>query len=171
MVIREIGVEKVTETIRNLCIEANTNLGEDVIEAYKGCLDKEESSMGRDAMRYLLDNAKMAREESQALCQDTGLVVVFAEVGQDVHFAGGDLNEAIHEGVRQGYRDGYFRKSSLDPLIRKNIGDNTPAIIHLEVVPGDKLKLAVVPKGFGSENMGQVSLFHATIGVEADFSI
>lgn len=166
MEIREIGVEKVTETVRNLCIEANTNLGDDVIQAFKGCLENEESSMGRDAIRYLLDNAEMAREESQAVCQDTGLVVVFAEMGQDLHFAGGDLNEAIHEGVRQGYKDGFFRKSSLDPLVRKNIGDNTPAIIHLEIVPGDKLKLAVVPKGFGSENMGQVLLFHATIGVE-----
>jgi len=163
---REINVKLITEKVRDLCIEANTVLEEDVLLAYERALETEESPIGKDHFRQLLENAKVAREEGIALCQDTGLAVVFVELGQEVHVAGGDLNEAIHEGVRQGYRQGYLRASSLDPLTRKNIGDNTPAMIHVEIVPGEKIKLAVAPKGFGSENMSRVVLFPPAVGIE-----
>jgi len=163
---REINVQLITEKIRELCMEANTVLEKDVIAAYEKALSVEESPLGKDHLHQLLENAKIAKEERIALCQDTGLVVVFVELGQEVHLVGGDLNEAIHEGVRQGYREGYFRASSLDPLSRKNRGDNTPAIIHAEIVPGNGLKLAVAPKGFGSENMSRVVLFPPAVGVE-----
>jgi fumarate hydratase subunit alpha len=166
MSVREIPAEKVTSTIRRLCIQANTVLGEDVIQAYEKGLEREESPIGQDCLRQLLENAKLAKEEGLALCQDTGLVVVFVEMGQDVHVIGGDLNEAIHEGVRQGYKEGYLRASSLDPLTRKNFGDNTPAIVHIEIVKGDKLKLSIAPKGFGSENMSRVVLFAPSAGIE-----
>ena len=163
---REISAEDITRTVRRLCIEANTVLGKDVIEAYEKGLEKEESPVGRDAFRQLLENARIAQEEGLPLCQDTGLAVVFVELGQDIHIVNGDLNDAIHEGVRQGYRDGYLRASSLDPLTRKNFGDNTPAIIHVEMVSGDKFKLSVAPKGFGSENMSRVVLFPPATGIE-----
>ena len=163
---REISAEDITRTVRRLCIEANTVLGKDVIEAYEKGLEKEESPVGRDAFRQLLENARIAQEEGLPLCQDTGLAVVFVELGQDIHIVNGDLNDAIHEGVRQGYRDGYLRASSLDPLTRKNFGDNTPAIIHVEMVSGDKFKLLVAPKGFGSENMSRVVLFPPAVGIE-----
>jgi len=166
MKVREIPSEKITGTVKRLCIEANTLLGEDVIAAYEKGLEKEESPIGKDGLRQLLENARIAETEGLALCQDTGLVVVFVELGQDVHIVGGGLNEAIHEGVRQGYKEGYFRASSLDPLSRKNIGDNTPAIIHVEVVPGNQLRIMVAPKGFGSENMSRVILFAPAAGVE-----
>jgi fumarate hydratase subunit alpha len=163
---REISAEDITRTVRRLCIEANTVLGEDVIEAYTKGLEREESPVGRDALRQLLENARIAQEEGLPLCQDTGLAVVFVEMGQDIHIVNGDLNDAIHEGVRQGYRDGYLRASSLDPLTRKNFGDNTPAIIHVEMVSGDRFKLSVAPKGFGSENMSRVVLFPPAVGIE-----
>ena len=166
MEVREIPSGKITGTVKRLCIEANTLLGEDVIAAYEKGLEKEESPIGKDGLRQLLENARIAETEGLALCQDTGLVVVFVELGQDVHIVGGGLNEAIHEGVRQGYKEGYFRASSLDPLSRKNIGDNTPAIIHVEVVPGNQLRIMVAPKGFGSENMSRVILFAPAAGVE-----
>jgi fumarate hydratase subunit alpha len=153
-------------TVKRLCIEANTVLEADVIAAYEKGLEEEESSIGKDSFRQLLENARIAREEGLPLCQDTGLVVLFAEMGQDVHIVGGDFNEAIHEGVRQGYKAGYLRASSLDPVTRKNFGDNTPAIIHLEIVPGDLLTLKLAPKGFGSENMSQVMLFPPAVGIE-----
>jgi fumarate hydratase subunit alpha len=163
---REISTEDITRTVRRLCIEANTVLGEDVMEAYAKGLEREESPVGRDALRQLLENARIAQEEGLPLCQDTGLAVVFVEIGQDIHIVNGDLNDAIHEGVRQGYRDGYLRASSLDPLTRKNFGDNTPAIIHVEMVSGDRFKLSVAPKGFGSENMSRVVLFPPAVGIE-----
>jgi len=163
---REIPVEEITKTIRKLCITANTVLGDDVVEALKKGYEKEESPVGKDIFRQLLENARIAREEGIALCQDTGLAVVFVEMGQDTHIVGGDLNESINEGVRQGYKDGYLRASSLDPLIRKNFGDNTPAIIHVEIIPGDMMKLTVVPKGFGSENMSKVALFSPAFGID-----
>ena len=166
MGIRKIAATEIIKTIRRLCIEANMILGDDVIEAYKKGFEREESELGKDIFRQLLENAKIAKEESLAICQDTGLAVVFIEIGQDVHVEGGDLNEAINEGVRQGYKDGYLRPSSLDPLTRKNFGDNTPAIIHVEIVPGDKLKLAVIPKGFGGENMSRVVLLPPAVGIE-----
>jgi fumarate hydratase subunit alpha len=163
---REINVKLIVEKVRQLCIEANTVLEEDVLLAYERGLEREESPVAKDHFRQLLENARVAREEGIALCQDTGLAVVFVELGQEVHVTGGDLNEAIHEGVRQGYRQGYLRASSLDPLTRKNIGDNTPAMIYVEIVPGEKLKVAVAPKGFGSENMSRVVLFPPAVGIE-----
>jgi fumarate hydratase subunit alpha len=164
--VREIPTEEITSTIRRLCIEANTILGDDVIEAFSKGLKREESPVGKDIFRQLMENARIAAEEGIPLCQDTGLAVVFVEMGQDAHIVGGDLSDSINEGVRQGYRDGYLRASSLDPLMRENFGDNTPAIIHVELVPGDMLKLAVAPKGFGSENMSRVALFAPAIGIE-----
>ena len=166
MVVREITAAEITGTIRRLCMEANTILGDDVIEALKKGFEKEESPVGKDIFRQLLENAKIAKEECIPLCQDTGLVVTFVEMGQDIHIVGGDLNQAINEGVRQGYKDGYLRASSVDPLIRKNFGDNTPAILHVEIVPGNLLRLIVVPKGFGSENMSRVALFPPAFGME-----
>ena len=166
MDVREIPVEEITNTIRRLCIEANTILGDDVIESLKKGYKKEESPVGKDIFRQLLENARIAKEEGIALCQDTGLAVVLVEMGQDIHIVGGDLSESINEGVRQGYTDGFLRASSLDPLTRKNFGDNTPAIIHVEILPGDMLKLTMVPKGFGSENMSRVALFAPAIGIE-----
>lgn len=163
---REIASDEITKTVKRLCIEANTLLGDDVIEAFRAGYEREESSVGKDVFLQLLDNARVAREESLPLCQDTGLAVVFIEMGQDAHVTGGDLNEAVHEGVRQGYREGYLRASSLDPLTRKNVGDNTPAVIHVEITPGDRLRLAVAPKGFGSENMSSVVLFPPAVGIE-----
>jgi len=162
---REITTEEIIDTVRRLCMVANTHLGADVIEAYKKGYEKEESPVGKDIFRQLLENAKIAEEEELPLCQDTGLAVVFAEVGQDLHLVGGDLKDAINEGVRRGYRDGYLRPSTLDPLTRKNLGDNTPAVIHVDITPGDRLKLTVAPKGFGSENMSRVTLFPPSVGI------
>jgi len=166
MEVREIQAEEITKTIKRLCVEANTVLGGDVIEAYKKGYENEKSPVGRDIFRQLLENSRIAEEEGIPLCQDTGLAVVFVDMGQDVHVVGGDLNEAINEGVRQGYKEGYLRASSLDPLTRKNSGDNTPAIIHVNITPGDKLKLEVAPKGFGSENMSRVILFPPAVGIK-----
>jgi fumarate hydratase subunit alpha len=137
-----------------------------MIKAYERGMAAESSEMGRDIFRQLLENAKIAREEGVAACQDTGMVIVFMELGQDVHLVGGDVNEAIHEGVRQGYRDGFFRASTLDPLTRKNFGDNTPAVIHVDMVPGDRLRLSVLTKGFGGEMMSRVRVFHPAVGIE-----
>jgi fumarate hydratase subunit alpha len=166
MSMREVSTGEITKTVRQLCMEANTVLGDDVLTALRKGLEKDESPVGKEIFNQLLENARIARQEGIPLCQDTGLVVVFVDMGQDVHIVGGDLNESINEGVRQGYRDGHFRASSLDPLIRKNFGDNTPAIIHIEIVPGESLKLAVAPKGFGSENMSRVTLFPPAAGIE-----
>ena len=166
MDVREIAAEEITSTIRRLCIEANTILGDEVVEALKKGLEQEESKTGKDIFRQLLDNAKIAKQEGIPLCQDTGMAVVFIEMGQDIHSVHGELNQSINEGVRQGYRAGYLRASTLDPLVRKNFGDNTPAIIHVEIVPGDKLKLTVVPKGFGGENMSRVALLTPASGME-----
>ena len=167
MAVKEISAEEITGTVRRLCMEAATVLEEDVIAAYEKGLEEEESPLGKEGFRQLLENARIAREERLALCQDTGLAVVFVELGQDVHVVGGDLNEAIHEGVRRGYKEGYLRASSLDPLTRRNFGDNTPAIIHVEVVKGDRIRIQVAPKGFGSENMSRVVLFSPAEGIEA----
>lgn len=166
MGVREIQSEEITRTIKRLCIESCTILGNDVIEAYENSLKNERSPAGRAIFHQLLENAKIAKEEGIPLCQDTGLAVIFVEMGQDVHVVGRDLNEAINEGVRQGYTQGYLRPSSLDPLTRKNFGDNTPGIIHVQIVPGDNLKLAVIPKGFGGENMSQVVMFAPAVGIE-----
>ncbi|UCF95202.1 MAG: fumarate hydratase [Desulfobacterales bacterium] len=163
---REIQAAEITQTVKRLCIEANTHLGSDVIEAIEKSCAEEKSPVGRDILRQLLENAAIAKKEDLPLCQDTGMVVVFVEIGQEVHIAGGDLNEAINSGVRQAYKEAYLRASTLDPLTRQNYGDNTPAVIHMTLVPGTKLKLTVVPKGFGSENMSRVVLFPPSAGMD-----
>ena len=166
MNVRDIPVDKISDAVRRLCIEANTVLGDDAVAALKASLAVEESPVGQDIFRQLLRNAEIARTEGIPLCQDTGVVVVFLEIGQDVHLTGGDLEAAVNEGVRQGYRDGCLRASTLDPLTRKNFGDNTPAVIHTRLVPGDRIKVALAPKGFGSENMSRVALFPPSQGIE-----
>ncbi len=163
---REVDVRQITETVKGLCIEANTDLGKDVLEAFDRALHTEESPLGVEILKELKENARIAREEKVALCQDTGFAVIFVELGQEVRLIGGDLKEAIFEGVRQGYREGYLRKSICHPFTRENTGDNTPAIIHTEIVPGDRLKVTVAPKGGGSENMSGVAMLTPSDGVE-----
>jgi len=163
---REIPVEKISEVVRRLCIEANTILGDDAVAALTASLTVEESPIGQDILRQLLRNAEIARTEGIPLCQDTGMVVIFLEIGQDVHLTGGELETAVNEGVHRGYRDGRLRASTLDPLSRKNFGDNTPAVIHTRMVRGDRIRVALAPKGFGSENMSQVALFPPSHGIE-----
>ena len=163
---REINVNLITEKVRDLCIEANTDLGEDVLQALDRAMEREESPLGVEILKELKENARIAKEEKVAICQDTGFAVIFVELGQDVHLVGGDLREAIYEGVRQGYRDGYLRKSICHPFTRANTGDNTPAIIHTEVVPGEKVKITVAPKGGGSENMSRVVMLTPSDGIE-----
>ncbi len=163
---REIPVSEVTETVARLCIEANTDLGTDVEEAFRRMKETEESPTGKEVLDLLLENARIAREERMPICQDTGLAVVFLDVGQDVHFTGGSLEDAIHEGVRQGYEKGYLRKSTCHPFTRKNLGDNTPAIIHTRIVPGDRVRIVVEPKGGGSENMSRVVMLAPAEGIE-----
>jgi fumarate hydratase subunit alpha len=163
---REVDVKLITEKVRELCMEANTDLGEDVLEAFDRAMEREDSPLGVEILKELKENARIAREEKVPICQDTGFGVVFVELGQDVHLVGGNLNEAVHEGVRQGYQDGYLRKSLCHPFTRKNTGDNTPAIIHTEIVPGEKVKMTVAPKGGGSENMSRVVMLTPSDGIE-----
>jgi fumarate hydratase subunit alpha len=163
---REVPAAEITETISRLFIEANTLLGDDVLKAIDEAYDKEESPVAREVFEELRENARIAREEDVPICQDTGLAVVFVELGQDVRVIGGDLNEAIHEGVRKGYGEGYLRKSASHPLSRKNTGDNTPAIIHVEIVPGDNIRLIAAPKGGGSENMSGLAMLTPASGRE-----
>ncbi len=163
---REIPAEKITETISRLFIEANTYLGEDVLRAFDKAYEKEESPVAREVIEELRENARIARNEEMPICQDTGLAVVFVKLGQDVRVCDGDLNEAIHEGVRKGYEEGYLRKSASHPLSRKNTGDNTPAIIHVEIVPGDRIRLIAAPKGGGSENMSGLAMLTPAAGRE-----
>jgi len=164
--IREISSKKIIEVVRDLCIDANYNLGDDVLRAFDKAIEAEESATGREVLKELKENARIAREEKAPICQDCGLAVIFIEVGQDVHITGGDLNVAINEGVRQGYKDGYLRKSACHPFTRKNTGDNTPAIIHIQIVPGDKMKIVFAPKGGGAENMSRVTMLTPAVGVE-----
>jgi fumarate hydratase subunit alpha len=163
---REINVKLITEKVKDLCMRANTDLGEDVLQAFDRAIEGEESPLGVEILRELKENARIAKEENVPICQDTGFAVAFVELGQDVHLVGGDLNEAIQEGVRQGYRDGYLRKSICHPFTRANTADNTPAILHTEVVPGDKVKVIVAPKGGGSENMSRVIMLTPSDGIE-----
>jgi fumarate hydratase subunit alpha len=163
---REIDVKLITEKVRDLCMEANTDLGDDVLQTFDQAIEKEESPLGLEILKELKENARIAKEEKVPICQDTGFAVVFIELGQDIHLIGGTLTEAIHEGVRQGYRDGYLRKSVCHPFTRANTGDNTPAIIHTEVVPGEKVKITVAPKGAGSENMSRVVMLTPSDGIE-----
>ncbi len=155
---REIKAETISQTVAQLCAEANFNLREDVLSSLKSALEREDCPRAKDIIKALLENAVIAKREKLPLCQDTGMVTVFLEVGQQVIIANGDLREAVDEGVRRGYRKGYLRKSVVDdPLTRKNTGDNTPAIIHTELVSGDKLKMTIFPKGFGSENVSALT--------------
>jgi len=164
--IREISSKKIIEVVRDLCIDANYNLGDDVLRAFDKAIEAEESATGIEVLKELKENARIAREEKAPICQDCGLAVVFIDIGQDVHITGGDLKEAINEGVRQGYKDGYLRKSACHPLTRKNTGDNTPAIIHIQIVPGDKIKIVFAPKGGGAENMSRVTMLTPAVGIE-----
>jgi fumarate hydratase subunit alpha len=163
---REINVKVITAKVRDLCMEANTDLGQDVLQAFDKAIEKEESPLGVEILRELKENARIAKEENVPICQDTGFAVVFVELGQDVHLVGGNLNNAIQEGVRQGYRDGYLRKSICHPFTRANTGDNTPAIVHTELVPGEAVKITVAPKGGGSENMSRVIMLTPSDGIE-----
>jgi fumarate hydratase subunit alpha len=163
---REVSAAEITKAVKGLFIDANINLGEDVLAAFHRALETEESPTGKEVLHELIENARVAEEEGVAICQDTGLAVVFVELGQDVHVAGGDLIEAINQGVRQGYQEGYLRKSACHCFTRKNTGDNTPAIIHLEIVPGDRIKIIAAPKGGGSENMSRVMMLTPSVGLE-----
>jgi len=164
---REIHVSSITSAIADLCREANTSLGKDALQALQSALEREESPAGREILAQLVENARIAHEEGVPMCQDTGLAVVFVELGQDVRVIGGSLDEAINAGVAAGYTDGYLRKSIVaHPLDRRNTGNNTPAVIHLDIVPGGALKLVVAPKGAGSENMSAVGMLKPSDGVE-----
>ncbi len=164
---RTVLVNEVTKRIREMCIEANHFLATDMDRAMKDAVQSERSDLGKRILCQLQENLKIAREDMIPVCQDTGMAVIFAEIGQEVHFEGGNLEDAIQEGVRQGYTDGYLRKSVVkDPLIRENTKDNTPAVIYYEIVPGDEVKLTVAPKGFGSENMSRVFMLKPADGIE-----
>lgn len=164
---RAINVDILTQNIREMCIEANHFLPEDMKCALNCAIVEEKSPLGRQILEQLEENRKIAEEDMIPICQDTGMAVVFLEVGQDVHFEGGLLEEAIHEGVRQGYVEGYLRKSVVkDPIYRENTNDNTPAVIHYEIVPGDEVKITLAPKGFGSENMSRVFMLKPADGIE-----
>jgi fumarate hydratase subunit alpha len=162
---REVSAAEITQAVKGLFIDANIDLGEDVLTAFRKALETEESPTGKEVLNELIENARIAKEEGVAICQDTGLAVVFVELGQDVHVTGGDLIEAINQGVRQGYQDGYLRKSACHCFTRKNTGDNTPAIVHLEIVPGSTIKLIAAPKGGGSENMSRVMMLTPSVGL------
>ena len=163
--IREINVKEITEAVKVMCIDANENLGEDVLDCFQKALEKEVSPVGKETLKQLIENAGIAREEHIPICQDTGLAVIFLEIGQDIHLTGGDLKEAVNLGVRRGYGDGYLRKSSCHPFTRANTGDNTPAVIYIDLVPGDRLKIWVVPKGGGSENMSRIFMLPPSAGL------
>ena len=162
---RQIEAKEITEAIKEAAIAANYELGADLLAALQKGQQEEESPQGREIFRQLLENARIASEGGIPLCQDCGLCVVFAELGQEVQIVGGDFQEAIQEGVRKGYGEGFLRKSLCHPLTRQNTGDNTPAVIHLDLVPGDRLKLMVVPKGGGSENMSRLFMLKPAEGV------
>lgn len=164
---KTLDVSIVTENIKEMCIEANHFLSEDMKHAMKSALKTEEASLGKQILEQLQENLQIAGDDMIPICQDTGMAVVFAEIGQDVHFEGGSLEDAIHEGVRQGYVEGFLRKSVVrDPIYRENTKDNTPAVIHYELVPGEQVKITVAPKGFGSENMSRVFMLKPADGVE-----
>lgn len=164
---RTIHIEEIISNIRQMCIEANHMLTPDMQKALECAVTDEKSPIGQKVLGQLQDNLQIAQEDTIPICQDTGMAVVFLEIGQDVHFEGGSLTDAINEGVRQGYVDGYLRKSVVkDPLIRENTKDNTPAVIHYDLVPGDKVKITVAPKGFGSENMSRIFMLKPADGIE-----
>ena len=165
--IREIKTEIITENVKEMCIEANHFLSPDMDKKLKEATNTEKSELGKKILNQLQENLKIAGEEMIPICQDTGMAVFFVEVGQDVHFVGESIEDAINEGVRKGYTDGYLRKSVVnDPIIRENTRDNTPAVIHYSIVPGNKVKITFAPKGFGSENMSRVFMLKPADGIE-----
>lgn len=164
---RDVNVSEITKNIKEMCIEANHFLSEDMKKVFKNAVDSEESPLGKQALNQLNENLSIAASDMIPICQDTGMAVIFINVGQEVHFTGGDITDAINEGVREGYVEGYLRKSVVsDPLIRENTKDNTPAVIHYSIVPGDKVEITVAPKGFGSENMSRVFMLKPADGIE-----
>ncbi len=164
---RTLNVEEISKNIKEMCIEANHFLSKDMDIAMKNAVSTEKSPLGKKILSQLQDNLKIAGKDMIPICQDTGMAVVFLEIGQDVHFEGGNLEDAVNEGIRRGYVDGYLRKSVVkDPILRENTKDNTPGIIHYKIVPGDQVKIKVVPKGFGSENMSRVFMLKPADGIE-----
>lgn len=164
---RTINVSEITENIKEMCIEANHYLSKDMDSALKDAVYTEKSSLGKQILEQLQENLQIAADEMIPICQDTGMAVIFLEVGQDVHFEGGLLEDAVNEGVRKGYTEGFLRKSVVgDPIIRENTKDNTPAVIHYKITAGDKVKIKVAPKGFGSENMSRVFMLKPADGIE-----
>lgn len=164
---REVSVEKIIDTVKELCIESNYYLGDDIRNGLKDSIEKEEYPLANDVLKKIYLNADIARDNSMPICQDTGMACVFVELGQDVHITGGSLEDAINEGVRRGYEEGFLRKSVVkDPLNRVNTKDNTPAIIYYDIVKGDKVKITVASKGFGSENMSRIAMLKPSDGVE-----
>lgn len=164
---REIDVQQITEAVRDMCIKINHELSDDMKQALNGAEASEKSPLGKKILGQLQENLKIAESEMIPICQDTGMAVLFFEIGQDVHFVGGDFTDAVNEGVRQGYTEGYLRKSVVsDPLIRENTKDNTPAVIHTSIVPGEQVKITLAPKGFGSENMSRVFMLKPADGIE-----
>ena len=165
--IRTVHVEEITKNIKEMCIEANHYLSEDMDAAMEQAVETEKAPLGKQILTQLQENLQIAAKDMIPICQDTGMAVIFLEIGQDVHFEGGSLEDAVNEGVRQGYVDGFLRKSVVkDPLIRENTKDNTPAVIHTKIVQGDRVKIKVAPKGFGSENMSRVFMLKPAEGIE-----
>ena len=165
--IRTVQTEIITETIKKMCIEANYSLSSDMVKAMRKAEEKEESVLGKQILAQLQDNLEIAASDMIPICQDTGMAVVFLEVGQDVHFEGGSFEDAVNEGVRRGYTEGFLRKSVVgDPILRENTKDNTPAVIHTRIVEGDRVKITVAPKGFGSDNMSRVFMLKPAEGLE-----
>lgn len=164
---RDINVSEITKNIKEMCIEANHFLSDDMKEVFCRAVDTEQSELGKLVLNQLNENLEIASRDMIPICQDTGMAVIFINVGQEVHLVGGDITEAVNEGVRQGYVEGYLRKSVVsDPLIRENTNDNTPAVIHFSIVPGDKVDIIVAPKGFGSENMSRVFMLKPADGID-----
>ena len=163
---REIDVKLVENTIYDLFLSACCEIGDDVLSLLRSSMEKEDSPFGREVLRQLIENDQLAAQMKMPICQDTGMAVIFMEIGQDVHLTGGDVNEAINRGVRRAYRDGYFRASVLSPLDRINTRDNTPAIVHMRIVPGNTITLTAAPKGFGSENMSRLWMLTPAQGIE-----
>jgi len=164
---REINVSSITSSVKKMCIDSNCILNDDIYNSILKAQKNETSEIGKNILKQLIENAELAKQKMKPICQDTGMAVVFVEIGQDVHITGGLITDAINEGVRQGYIEGYLRKSIVkDPITRINTNDNTPAIIHYDIVKGDKLKIIVAPKGFGSENMSRIYMLKPSQGIE-----
>ena len=164
---REVSTEEITKNIKEMCIEANYTLSDDVKNKIINSAAVEESEIGKKILNQLEENMNIADSDNIPICQDTGMAVIFIKIGQDVHITGGNLEDAINQGVREGYIEGYLRKSVVkDPIIRENTKDNTPAVIHYEIIPGDKIEITVAPKGFGSENMSRVCMLKPADGIE-----